>query len=116
MGYGTGASNTADGGACDTAYIELFEATADGRYIESTRQGPYCGTIAPPDIISVEQVCMAKFKLNYFTNNIRLNTTHLPNVCPMLVHRLRHWPNIGQTLGRCVVFAWILGIYSYIIL
>ena len=44
------------------------------------------------------------------------NTTHLLNVWPMLVHRLRRWPNIGQTVGRrwanigqtlsrCVVFA-----------
>ena len=23
----------------------------------------------------------------------------------MLTHRLRRWPNIGQTLGRCVVFS-----------
>ena len=23
----------------------------------------------------------------------------------MLAHRLRRWPNIGQTSGRCVVFA-----------
>ena len=23
----------------------------------------------------------------------------------MLAHRLRRWPNIGQTLGSCVVFA-----------
>ena len=33
------------------------------------------------------------------------NTTQLPNVCTMLAHRLRRWPNIGQTLGSCVVFA-----------
>ena len=33
------------------------------------------------------------------------NTTHLANVWPMLAHRLRRWPNIGQTLARCVVFA-----------
>ena len=26
----------------------------------------------------------------------------------MLRHPLRRWPNIGQTLGRCVVFAWYL--------
>ena len=33
------------------------------------------------------------------------NTTHLPNVWPMLGQRHRRWANIGQTLGRCVVFA-----------
>ena len=32
------------------------------------------------------------------------NTTHLPNVWPVLAHRLRRWPNIGQTLSRCAVF------------
>ena len=32
------------------------------------------------------------------------NTTHLSNVWPMLAHRLRRWPKIGQTLDRCVVF------------
>ena len=37
--------------------------------------------------------------------HIPANTTHLPNVLPMLAHRLRRWSNIGQTLGRCVVFA-----------
>ena len=26
----------------------------------------------------------------------------------MLAHRLRRWPNIGQTLARCVVFAGLL--------
>ena len=34
-----------------------------------------------------------------------VNTTHLPNVWPMLGQRRRRWANIGQTLGRCVVFA-----------
>ena len=33
------------------------------------------------------------------------NRTHLPNVWPMLGQRRRRWANIGQTLGRCVVFA-----------
>ena len=33
------------------------------------------------------------------------NTTNLPNVWPMLAHRLRRWPNISQTLGKFVVFA-----------
>ena len=33
------------------------------------------------------------------------NTTHLDNIWPMLAHRLRRWPNIGQALSRCVVFA-----------
>ena len=33
------------------------------------------------------------------------NTTHPSNVWPMLAHRLRRWPNIGQTLDWCVVFA-----------
>ena len=43
---------------------------------------------------------------------ISAQTTHPPNVWPMLAHRLRRWPNIGQTLGRCVLFAgnpWICG-------
>ena len=31
------------------------------------------------------------------------NTTHLPNVRPMLGLRRRRWANIGQTLGRLVV-------------
>ena len=29
------------------------------------------------------------------------------NVGPMLVHRLRRWPNIGPTLAQCNVFAGI---------
>ena len=33
------------------------------------------------------------------------NTTHRPNVGPMLAHRLRRRPHIGPTLGRCVLFA-----------
>ena len=33
------------------------------------------------------------------------NTTQLPDVWPMLDQRRRRWANIGQTLGRCVVFA-----------
>ena len=33
------------------------------------------------------------------------NTTHLPDVRPMLAQRRRRWANIGQTLGKCVVFA-----------
>ena len=33
------------------------------------------------------------------------NTTNLPNVRPMLAHRLRRCPSIGQTSGRFVVFA-----------
>ena len=33
------------------------------------------------------------------------NTRPRPNVGPMLVHRLRRWPNIGPTLGRYLVFA-----------
>ena len=33
------------------------------------------------------------------------NTIHWPNVCSMLGHRLRRWPNTEPTLGQCVVFA-----------
>ena len=34
------------------------------------------------------------------------NTTkHRPDVGPMLIHRLRRWLNIDQTLRRCVVYA-----------
>ena len=33
------------------------------------------------------------------------NTTHRPDVGPMLGRRRRRWPNIGPTSGRCVVFA-----------
>ena len=36
---------------------------------------------------------------------IPAKTTNLPNVGPMLDHRLRRWPSIGQTLGRFVVFS-----------
>ena len=36
---------------------------------------------------------------------IPVNTTNLPKVRPMLGHRRRRWANIGQTLGRFVVFA-----------
>ena len=42
-------------------------------------------------------------------SSVLANTTHLPNVLSMLAHRLRRWPNIGQTLGRCVV---LLGSHS----
>ena len=41
---------------------------------------------------------------------IPANATHL--VWPMLVHRLRRWPNIGQTLARCVVFAGMLAFHT----
>ena len=34
------------------------------------------------------------------------NTTHPPNVGPMLVHRLRRRPYIGLTLSRCFALAW----------
>ena len=30
------------------------------------------------------------------------NTRHRPNVGPMLVQRLRRWPNISPTLSRCI--------------
>ena len=33
------------------------------------------------------------------------NTTHRPDVGPMLARRLRRRANIGPTLGQCVVFA-----------
>ena len=33
------------------------------------------------------------------------NTTHRPNVGPMLAHRLRRWANIGPTLGQRLVLA-----------
>ena len=32
-------------------------------------------------------------------STIPTNTIHQPNVGPMLVHRLRRWPNIEPTLG-----------------
>ena len=31
----------------------------------------------------------------------------------MLTHRLRRWPNIGQTSGRCIVFARILLLFAF---
>ena len=40
--------------------------------------------------------------------HIPVNTTHLPNVRPMLGQRRRRWANISQTLGGWVVFAGIL--------
>ena len=33
------------------------------------------------------------------------NTRHLSNAGPVLVHRLRRWPNIGPPLGGRLVFA-----------
>ena len=33
------------------------------------------------------------------------NTRHPPDVRPMMVHRLRRWPNISPTLGGCLLFA-----------
>ena len=36
---------------------------------------------------------------------IPANTTHLPNDCPMVAHRRWRWANIGQSLGRFVLFA-----------
>ena len=51
------------------------------------------------------------FQLKYFSTKVissavSVNVTiHLPTVWPMLGHRLRRWPNIGQTLVRCIVFA-----------
>ena len=32
-------------------------------------------------------------------SNMPENTTPWPAVCSMLVHRLRRWPNIKQTVG-----------------
>ena len=36
---------------------------------------------------------------------------HRPNVESMLVHRLRRWPNIDPTLGRCPVCAGVFSIF-----
>ena len=33
------------------------------------------------------------------------NTRHWKNVVPMLVHRLRRWPNLGPTFCQCLLFA-----------
>ena len=47
-------------------------------------------------------------KVNLYQKSVftlAANTTHLPYVQPMLAHRLRRRPNIGETLGRSVVFA-----------
>ena len=33
------------------------------------------------------------------------NTRYQTNVCSMLVHHLRRWPNITPTQGECLVFA-----------
>ena len=48
------------------------------------------------------QPCLA---LKYFP----ANTMHQPNAGPMLVHRLRRWPNIVPALGWCIVFAGLTG-------
>ena len=37
--------------------------------------------------------------------NIPENTRYRTNAEPMLVHRLRRWPNIRTTMSRCLVFA-----------
>ena len=42
---------------------------------------------------------------NWLVILLPANTTILPNVWPMVAHRLRRWPTIGQALGRCVVFS-----------
>ena len=42
--------------------------------------------------------------VKHWVDVLSANMTHQLNVWPMLAHRLRRWPNIGQTLGRCVVF------------
>ena len=42
------------------------------------------------------------------------NTRHRPKVKPMLSHRLRRWPNIGATLGRCLVFTEIFQNWSWL--
>ena len=44
------------------------------------------------------------------------NTTHRPNVEPMLARRLRRQRNIGSTLGRCVVFAGKAALAQHIVL
>ena len=40
-----------------------------------------------------------------YDDYIPANTRHWNNVCFMLVHRLRRWPNIKPTLFQCPVFA-----------
>ena len=44
--------------------------------------------------------------------NTPLSATHLHNVCPILTHRLRRWPSIGQTMCRCVVFPGLSNSYN----
>ena len=46
-------------------------------------------------------------------SNSSANTSHLPNVWPMLGQRRRRWANIDRTLGGCVVFAGIVQFNHY---
>ena len=47
----------------------------------------------------------AVWTVTHYQGAYPANTTHLPNVWPMLGQRRRRWANIGQILGRCSVFA-----------
>ena len=55
------------------------------------------------DVLIVQIVNRSNIAWDY--TECPANTTHLPNVGPMLDQRRRRWANIGPTLGRCVVFA-----------
>ena len=53
----------------------------------------------------MRQYIVSKSAVTSDDMTIPANTTHPPNVYPTLAHRIRRWPSIGQTLGRCVVLA-----------
>ena len=67
---------------------------------------PYHGELAtvPATNLSIEDNIKYHTHIYRHTDN-PANTTHRPNVWPMLGRRRRRWANIGQTLGLCVVFA-----------
>ena len=46
-----------------------------------------------------------KWHLVYFMNSCPENTTHWPSTGLMLGQRCKRWPNIGPTLGHCIVSA-----------
>ena len=46
--------------------------------------------------------------LKNFCDTISAGTIRWPYADPMLVYRLRRWPNIGSTYGQPIVPAWIL--------
>ena len=52
---------------------------------------------------------LERTRKRYVRGVLSKQTRHIyPNVWPMLANHLRRLPNIGETVGRCVVFAGIM--------